>query len=187
MLGVASLRCGIEKGGQPGGGEHSHAYRRNCPTQLKAVSKEVWSLADTAVEMQIQWGKQYSQQQHFLLFQEGGGVFWRWNKLHLQKPITILSALESFLSAHQPMGKLSENLAQEKGWYEGGHLKSVQLKILVFLKEKIKTQSIYVKERKDNEAIRSKNINKCEKKAEKDKLKFPLLFHLSLISPFFKI
>lgn len=85
------------------------------------------------------------------------------------------------------MGKLSENLAQEKGWYEGGHLKSVQLKILGFLKEKMKTQSIYVEERKDNEAIRSKNINKCEKEAEKDKLKFPLLFHLSLLSPFFKI
>lgn len=78
-------------------------------------SEEVWSLADTAVKMQIQWGKQYSQQQHFLPFQEGGGVFWRWNKLNLQKPITILSALESFLSAHQPMGKLAENLAQGKG------------------------------------------------------------------------
>lgn len=32
--------------------------------------KEVWSLSDTAVEMQIQWGEKYSQQQQFLLFQE---------------------------------------------------------------------------------------------------------------------
>lgn len=47
----------------------------------------------------------------------------------------------------------------------------------------MKMQSIYVEERKDNKAIRSRNINKCEKKAEKDKLKFPLLFHLLLISP----
>lgn len=50
-----------------------------------------------------------------------------------------------------------------------------------------KTQSIYVEKRKDNKAIRSRNINNCEKKAEKDKFKFPLLFHLLLISPFFKM
>lgn len=44
-------------------------------------------------------------------------------KLHLQNPITILAPLESFLSAPQPMGKLTENWAQEEGWYEGGQIK----------------------------------------------------------------
>lgn len=76
-------------------------------------SKEIWSLSDTAVEMQIQWGKKYSQQQHFLLFQESRERVLK-VKLNLQKPVTILSPLESFLGAHQPIGKLTENLAQEK-------------------------------------------------------------------------
>lgn len=79
--------------------------------------------------MQIQWGEKYSQQQQFLLFQKSRESVLK-VKLHLQKPITVLAPLESFLSAQQPMGKLNENLAQEKGWYEGGHLRSVQLKIL---------------------------------------------------------
>lgn len=77
-------------------------------------SKEVWALSDTAVEMQIQWGKKYSQQQHFLLFQESRESVLK-VKLHLQKPIPISSALERFLSAHQPMGKLTGNSAQERG------------------------------------------------------------------------
>lgn len=34
-------------------------------------------------------------------------------------------------------------------------------------------------ERKDNKEIRSKSINKCEKK-KKDKFKFALLFHVLL-------
>lgn len=45
-------------------------------------------------------------------------------------------------------------------------------------------ESIYIKETKDYKEVRSRNINKCEK-AEKDKLKFLLLF-LLLISPFLK-
>lgn len=47
-------------------------------------------------------------------------------------------------------------------------------------------KSIYIAESKDYKEMRSRNINKCEK-AEKDKLKIPLLFHLLLISPFFKM
>lgn len=81
--------------------------------KLLHSSKEIWSLSDTALEMQIQWAKKYSQQQHFLLFQESRERVLK-VKLNLQKPVTILSPLESFLGAHQPIGKLTENLAQEK-------------------------------------------------------------------------
>lgn len=73
MLGMVSLRSlhGIEKGGQPGGeGTARELQEKLFHTALG--SKEMWSLSDTVVEMQVQWGEKYSQQQHFLLFQESG-------------------------------------------------------------------------------------------------------------------
>lgn len=110
---MVSLRClpRIEKGGQPGG-ENTARELQEKLFHTAPGSKELWSLSDTVVEIQIQWGEEYSQQ-HFLLFQESRESVLK-VKVHLQKPIPILSAFERFLSAHRPMGKLTENLAQEK-------------------------------------------------------------------------
>lgn len=43
--------------------ERAQPYLQEKMFHTAQGSKEVWSLSDTAVEMQIQWGKKYSQQQ----------------------------------------------------------------------------------------------------------------------------
>lgn len=65
MLVMSCLRSlpQIEKGGQLGGESMAMSTGETALQSSAAQgSEEVWSLADTAVEMQIHWGKLYSQQ-----------------------------------------------------------------------------------------------------------------------------